>query len=118
MENRIMSSLANGKYCIEIDFFDKSKYSRAVTIKSDHNFVYCDMNCAGLLLGSEPSTNDEDDMKQSIVRYKTISRNGEYRSFCSEKDCEWNHILPLGEVCVSVGLCNKYALIATNQYGF
>eukprot|EP01084_Bolivina_argentea_P113605 202439_1 len=114
--SNIMNSLHHGKYCIEIDFFDKWQYSRAVTIKSDHHFTCCDMNAHGLLLGSQPSTDGaEDDIKQSIVRYKPIARNGEYRSFCSEKDCEWNHRLPIGETCISVGLTPKYALIATNK---
>lgn len=112
-----MSSLNNRKYAYELEFFDKSRYSRAVHIKSDHHFVCCDVNEFGLLLGSEPSMDLQEDSetKESIVRYKPISRNGEYRAFASEKDCEWTSRLPAGEHCVAVGLTPKFALIATNR---
>eukprot|EP00486_Rosalina_sp_Unknown_P014839 CAMPEP_0201593088 /NCGR_PEP_ID=MMETSP0190_2-20130828/190805_1 /ASSEMBLY_ACC=CAM_ASM_000263 /TAXON_ID=37353 /ORGANISM="Rosalina sp." /LENGTH=799 /DNA_ID=CAMNT_0048052159 /DNA_START=964 /DNA_END=3363 /DNA_ORIENTATION=+ len=130
--NNIMSSLSSTKYSYEIEFFDKSRFTRAVVIKSDHHFTSCDVNSYGLLLGStpqkptdivmndgydidEPKDNDEDIIKESIIRYKPISRNNEYRTFSSEKDCEWTYTLPIGEECVSVGLTRKYALIATNK---
>jgi len=115
--NNIMNSLNNRKYAYELEFFDKSRYSRAVHLKSDHHFVCCDVNEFGVLLGSEPSMELQEDAegKESIVRYKPISRNGEYRAFASEKDCEWTTRLPLGEHCVAVGLSPKFALIATNR---
>ena len=130
--NNILSSLTNTKYSYEIEFFDKSRFTRAVVIKSDHHFTSCDVNSFGLLLGSTPQQqkdvviNDgydieeakdenEDIIKESIIRYKPISRNNEYRSFSSEKDCEWTSTLPMGEECVSVGLTRKYALVATNK---
>mmetsp|Transcript_54318 Transcript_54318/g.89948 ORF Transcript_54318/g.89948 Transcript_54318/m.89948 type:complete len:215 (+) Transcript_54318:1-645(+) len=122
MGSILMSSLSQSRYTLEIDFFDRSKYSRAVLIKSDHHFVCCDLNCFGLLLASKPDAMDQEyaataaaDHNLSIVRYKSIARNQEYRSFSSEKDCEWNYALPVGEQCVAVGLTHRFAVIATDK---
>jgi len=123
MEMNILTSLNNRRYVYELDVFDKSKYSRAVAIKSDHHFVCAAVNAHGLLLGSQcdQPINDEqvendDDIVDSVVRYKPILRREEYRSFASDKDQEWTHRLPIGEECVACALTSNFVLIASNQH--
>jgi len=113
----IMSALNNRRYSVEVDFFDKARYSRAVSLRSDHHFACCAVNAFGLLLGSAPSLEPGGgaEAKESIVRYRPIARNGRYRSFASDKDCEWSTRLPLGEQCVAVALTAKFAVIATSR---
>ncbi len=51
VSNDMMNAFAAGKYCIDIDFFDQSKYSRSIPFKTDYNFICCDMKSNGILFG-------------------------------------------------------------------
>jgi len=126
MEKDIINSLNNRRYVYELDVFDKSKYSRAIAIKSDHHFVCAAINEHGLLLGSQPeqpihdenedeNEANDDDIIESIVRYKPILRREEYRPFSSDKDQEWTHRLCIGEECVACALTPNFAILATNH---
>ncbi len=96
----------NGQYCI-----DQSKYSHSMIFKTDYKFVCCDINSNGILFGSRPV----DDISESIIKYKPILRDNKYIIFCSEKDCEWTYLLPINEICVSVGVTNKYVIVTSNE---